>query len=117
MTSAVQFEARQANAVEETGCQNIEHILNDIDEAIQPGQLDGFEAKTKEQQAEIVDDVARRNVERTVRSLREDSATLERLVQEGRIAIVGAVYDVATGKMEFLQETATNALPTEVLAD
>jgi carbonic anhydrase len=40
-------------------------------------------------------------VEATLR----ESRTLDDLVREGRIAIVGAMYDVATGDIDFLPAT------------
>jgi carbonic anhydrase len=45
---------------------------------------------------------ARRNVARGVQSIRERSQLLDRLVQEGRIAIVGAMYDVTSRDMDLL---------------
>ena len=52
----------------------------------------------------IVDAVARRNVLRVVTQIRTQSQTLDTLAREGRIAIVGAMYDVVTGEVEFLTE-------------
>lgn len=115
VTSAVQLKAAHADAVEATGCQNIEHVLQDIDEAIEDGSLNGFESLTRKQKEDFVDDVARRNVQRTVACLRKDSSTLDRLSAEGRIAIVGALYDVKTGDMTFLPETASDCIPAALL--
>ena len=52
----------------------------------------------------IADAVARENVRRVVKELRQRSLTLDNLVREKRIAIVGAMYDVASGSIEFLVE-------------
>jgi len=49
-----------------------------------------------------VDEVARKNVLNTMNYIREKSRILDRLVRENKIMIVGAVYDVNTGKVEFL---------------
>jgi carbonic anhydrase/SulP family sulfate permease len=43
-------------------------------------------------------------VGRAVEDLRRQSQALARLVGEGRVAIAGAMYDVATGAIEFLVE-------------
>jgi carbonic anhydrase/SulP family sulfate permease len=115
VTSAVNLKAAKADAVEATGCQNIEHILRDIDEAIEEGSLAGFESLTREQQEEFIDEVARRNVQRTAHCLRNHSSTLDQLAAEGRIAIVGALYDVKTGDMTFLPETKSDCIPAELL--
>lgn len=109
VTSAVQFKATRTNAVEVTGSQNIEHILSDIAEAIRPGSLEGFNELNKTEQEALINDVACRNIQRTMRTIRENSETLDRLVREGRIAIEGALYDVASGDMKFLGQDGTDS--------
>ena len=52
--------------------------------------------------AEFVDEVARENVRLTVAALSQRSDVLRELLTAGEIAIVGAMYDVATGQVEFL---------------
>ena len=47
----------------------------------------------------------RRNVLRVVKRMHEQSRMHDVLVRKGRIAIVGAMYGVVTGRMEFLQRT------------
>ena len=51
-----------------------------------------------------MNDVARRNVRRSVELLLTRSPTLAGLVKEGRVEVVGAIYDVATGNLEFLTD-------------
>lgn len=50
----------------------------------------------------VVDDIARQNVLGTCESLRTRSPILARLAQEGELKICGAMYDVASGKVELL---------------
>lgn len=50
----------------------------------------------------VVDDVAERNVQHSMDRIRSESAILAKMEQEGSIQIVGAMYDVATGKVRFL---------------
>ncbi len=59
----------------------------------------------------FVDGVARRNVDRAVGELRQQSRTLARLVREGRIAVVGAMYDVATGTVAFVPDARAAYTP------
>ncbi|MGA0060469.1 MAG: sulfate transporter, partial [Planctomycetota bacterium] len=54
----------------------------------------------------FADDVARMNVERTIVGIRAASPGIDKLVREGRIGIVGAMYDVHTGLVEFLSPGA-----------
>jgi carbonic anhydrase/SulP family sulfate permease len=43
-------------------------------------------------------------VTRVAQTLPTQSRTLSALVRNGKIAIVGAMYDVVTGDMEFLED-------------
>ena len=102
VTSAVEMKAKEAVFSAETGCEHVQHILDDIDGSIGDVNLKGFEQLPDEEQERIVDDVARRNVRDVVRSLSRRSPTLARLIDEGKIAIVGALYNVATRDLEIL---------------
>ncbi len=48
------------------------------------------------------DMVARKNVELSVKQLRDTSPELTRMEQEGKIMIVSAMYDISTGAVTFL---------------
>ena len=49
-----------------------------------------------------VNAVAHENVALTVQRILADSPLLKELVDEGKLVVVGAMYDLATGKVEFL---------------
>lgn len=51
----------------------------------------------------FVDGVARLNVHRTILDLTERSSTLAGLVETGRLGIAGAMYDVASGRIEVIE--------------
>ncbi|MAZ71668.1 MAG: carbonic anhydrase [Flavobacteriaceae bacterium] len=50
----------------------------------------------------FVNDVVYKNVELTINNLRNDSPLLKEMENDGDIVVVGAVYDVASGAVEFL---------------
>ena len=52
--------------------------------------------------AAFVHDVVYKNVELTLNNLRNDSPLLRDMENDGDIAVIGAVYDVASGKVDFL---------------
>ena len=93
---------------EATGCQHLEHIVHEIQQSIDPLTCRGVEPLPAAEKESFVNAVARRNVSRVVERCSEQSQTLDDLVREGRIAIVGAMYDVATGDIEFLPDPAAN---------
>lgn len=56
--------------------------------------------------AEFVESVARINVRRSVRAVIERSFTLEHLVLEQKIGVVGAMHDLGTGLVEFYEDAS-----------
>jgi carbonic anhydrase len=93
-----------------TGCQHIEPILRDIQHAIAAGETRNYDRLPQPEQNALVDSVARANVLRTVEMITQQSQTISALVKEGRILIVGAIYDVASGAIDILSESANPAV-------
>lgn len=80
------------------------------------GQLDGLLAKIKPAVSKVAanpkcdhsgpafeDSVAAENVKLVVHQLRSESALLRKLEQQGKLAIVGALYHLDTGRVEFFE--------------
>jgi carbonic anhydrase len=61
---------------------------------------------TADEKITFVDETARQNVRRVVRQVLAESPALSRLVADGRLAVVGAFYDIASGRIEFLADEA-----------
>lgn len=55
--------------------------------------------------AEFVEKVARIHVRRSVESVIERSIVLREMIERGEVGLIGAVYDVETGAVEFLEDT------------
>lgn len=55
--------------------------------------------------AQFVENVARIQVKRSVECIVEQSVVLRELIENGQIGLVGAMYDVENGTVEFLEET------------
>jgi len=108
VTAAVNLISSTRTAAETTGCQHLDHIVTDIQQAIDLATCQGTETRTATEQESFVDAVSRRNVLRVVERMREQSRTLDGLVRERRIMIAGAMYDVGTGTIEFLTEESTH---------
>lgn len=54
---------------------------------------------------EFVDKVARIHVRRSIETVIERSVVLRQMIEQSEIALVGAMYDVETGAVEFLDDT------------
>lgn len=49
-----------------------------------------------------LDEIAEENVKKTVQDIREKSKTISDLEGEGKLRVVGAMYDISTGEVRFL---------------
>jgi carbonic anhydrase len=78
---------------------NLTGLLDKIKPAVQATQYDGERSATN---YAFVDAVAKKNVELTIANIRRDSPVLAELESKGTIEIVGAMYNLKTGAVEFL---------------
>jgi carbonic anhydrase len=105
VTAAVRLTESGADPEQATSCQHLGHIVGDIEASVDIERLKDFGKLSKGEQEALIDEVARRHVARVARTLPTQSRTLEALVRKGEIAIVGAMYDVVTGNIEFLEDS------------
>lgn len=104
VTSAVSLMGESRRPSEVTGCQHIDSLVDQIQEAIDPDQPRPPKEDEKAMRV-YIDEVARRNVVRTIEGIRGRSQTLRELLDAGSIDIIGAMYNVHTGAVEFLAAT------------
>ncbi len=109
VTSAVDLINSPQTAAEATGCQHLDHILRDIQRSTDGSACRGVHQLPQQEKEAFVNSVARRNVTHAVAAILDQSQTLRHLVQQRRIAIVGAMYDVVAGGIEFLTEDDLNS--------
>ncbi len=109
VTAAVNLAGSQLNAEQTTGCQHLQPIIHEIQQAIDPETYQHLTGCPDAERADFINAVACRNVSHSVASILRQSRTIHQLVQDGRIAVVGAMYDVVTGRIVFFEnETAAN---------
>lgn len=99
VTTAVDLFLTGKTAEEVTGCSHIDVLTSDIQRSILIDDL----PQTPEGLANYVNDVTRAHIQRTVESIPQRSSVLDRLSREGEIKIVGCIYDVTTGEIDFLE--------------
>jgi len=82
---------------------NLSTLLNKIQPSVY------FERQTRENRnsgnADFVASVTTIQVKRSVETIVEQSVVLREMIEGEEIALIGAVYDVETGAVEFLEET------------
>ncbi len=86
-----------------TGCEHLDALVNEIQKSIVPGTKPHGDWVTSETKLMYVDDVAKRNVARTIAYIRSASRSLRELEAAGKIAILGSMYDIKTGRVTFLE--------------
>jgi carbonic anhydrase len=76
----------------------LSHIQSSVD------AVEGFEGERNSANSEFVSAVAHENVRQTVANITDRSEVLAGLVDEGKLMVVGAMYDVGTGAVTFLDD-------------
>ena len=107
--AAVELFETGTTASKATGCEHLDSLVNEIQKSILPGTKPHGDWVTKETKLIYVDDVAKRNVATTIGYIRSASRTLRELEAAGKIAIVGSMYDIKTGKVTYLEEITLKA--------
>jgi carbonic anhydrase/SulP family sulfate permease len=112
VTAAVDLICVGRSAAETTGCDHLEYIVQDVQRSVDRAACLAAAHLSAAEKETFVNTVARRNVDRAVEQLQRESRALARLVQEGRLAVAGAMYDVATGVIEFLPDQGNSTSQT-----
>lgn len=113
VNAAVDLICSHKTAAEATGCVNLDSLISEIQLSVDMKTCKQPDQWLAGEKSAYANEVSRRNVLRTMRMIRERSSTLDGLVREGKIAIVGAMYDISTGQVSFFQtsESSSNPLP------
>lgn len=87
---------------------NLTTLLNKIQPAIN-AEKTVTENRTSSNSL-FVEKVAEINVHQTAANIRKQSPILDELIRDGKIGLIGGMYDVETGRVEFYDETAVNTI-------
>ena len=98
-------------SAELTSCQHLSYVIQNIQESFDTLHCADFDRLTPDERESFVDTLARRNVLRSVRAMLDQSPILSSLVRDRRVQVVGAIYDVVTGGIEFLPEAGSHSTP------
>ena len=89
-------------AIDEAVLGNITPMLKNIKPAVE-SVSGGYEGDRSSKNPEFVHMVAEKNVRLTIEDIRTRSPILKEMEEAGEIKIVGAIYDMDTGEVEFLE--------------
>lgn len=107
VSSSVDLVSANRDAMSATGCQHLQSIVDEISPSIQstltalrtsPGEMSRADPQ---ELAAFVDEVAKRNVSHSVSEILRRSDVIRAAVDAETVKVVGAIYNVATGVIEF----------------
>lgn len=83
---------------------NLTELLSKIQPAVYAESETANAEKRNSKNGKFVENVATINVKRSVKSIIERSFILEQMVENGEIGVIGAMYNIETGKVEFYDD-------------
>lgn len=101
--ASVDFLCKKKTAAELTGCVNLDSLVTEIQKSIKPKECADFHKWSSQRKDTYLNDLSYLNVLQTMRMIRQNSSTLDELVRQGKIAIMGAIYDISTAEVSFFQ--------------
>jgi MFS superfamily sulfate permease-like transporter len=85
----------------------VENVLPSITE----DERRQYHTLSSAQQHALCDQVARRHIIRSIGTIRQESETLSRLLDEQKVGMIAVMYDTKTGTTEFINESAIGFTP------
>jgi len=83
---------------------NLTELLSKLQPAVYSESETTNVDKRNSKNAKFVENVSTINVKRSVKNIIERSFILEQMVENGEIGVIGAMYDIETGKVDFYDD-------------
>ena len=87
-------------------CEHLDLIIDAIQQNLSKDELLGWEKKSDEEREVVIETIARRNTIQSAQQIYSESATLKKLADCKKIAIVASLYNVDTGRLEILDRAS-----------
>ena len=88
-------------SVDNASLGNLTSMLGKIRPAVNAVTQPSEESERTSKNIDFVNNVARKNVQMSIRRILDESTVLAEMVENGDIAVIGGMYDIATGKVSF----------------
>ena len=100
-----------ARKPENTLSPNLRGILSEIQQSIEPGELDLLRSGDESAKERLTDKVIQRNVKHTAHQILSQSAIIRQWVGENKVEMVGAVFNSENGRVEMLGSARAGFTP------
>lgn len=111
VTSSVELVDACRNAGDVTGCEHLQAIIDELEPSVKEIITRPLSDLSQEEIESLVDEVSRENVQRTVDKVIARSSVIRSAVEAGQVKVTGALYDVKSGEIDFLDEDVLDPLP------
>lgn len=82
---------------------NLQIVLDDISLSVGAADIRRYTGLPEPEREDLVNSIVRRHVFRCVEQVLEQSSALRDLVADGKLAMLGAIYDIDSGRVDFMQ--------------
>ena len=103
MRMAVEAFLSRQRIVDTTGCTHLDPIVAEVQKSLDPRRVERWESIPPPEQRTYLDELYRAHILRVIGRIVQESAALKRLVQAGQLKVVGGMYDVHTGAVDFFE--------------
>jgi carbonic anhydrase/SulP family sulfate permease len=100
------FLAGQSPA-ETTGCVHLDPIVTEVQKSIDPDLIAGWAFKSPQAQQDCLDELYHVHLLRTIDRILNRSTVLRGLVETGRLKVIGGMYDVRSGNVDFFERRSS----------
>jgi carbonic anhydrase/SulP family sulfate permease len=105
VTSSVDLISRHEDVTRATGSTHLPAIVNEIEPSVHPEDAERYQSLDQTEKEQLVNAVAKRNVVHTVEQIKARSKLIREAVEAGQVMVVGALYDVRSGAIDFFADT------------
>ncbi|QDU58982.1 bifunctional SulP family inorganic anion transporter/carbonic anhydrase [Aeoliella mucimassa] len=102
--SSLELLVENHDAHEATGCEHLGAVVTEVQQSVNEGEVGLYREGTDESRHYLADEIAARNVMRTVHEIIDRSRVIREAVAEDRVQVVGLLYDIVTGEVRPLNE-------------
>lgn len=99
--AAVDFMLKAKTASELTPCENLDSLIGEIQKSITVDGFKDFNSWSPLEKENYIDNLAYKNVLHSIEKIRSKSPILKELVEQKKISIVGAMYNISSGEVVF----------------
>ncbi len=106
VSAALELYRSSQSALDAYGCQHLDHLMSDIQKSIKNSGIKNELTNMKISKAELETIAVKANVIQSINIIKKQSKVVAELLAAGKIDLVGCVYDVSCGKVDFIDHEA-----------